>query len=68
MSAYGILLPGKENLSYSHFFRLGAGCLTANSVCDEYSLNTQNHSSRIKAASEPRERVTGKLAANAEAA
>ncbi len=68
LSAYGILLPGKENLSYSHFFRLDAGCLTANSVCDEYSLNTQNHSSRIKAASEPRERVTGKLAANAEAA
>lgn len=68
LSAYGILLPGKENLSYSHFFRLDAGCLTANSVCDEYSLNTQNHSSRIKAASEPRERMTGELAANAEAA
>ncbi|ECG8591092.1 hypothetical protein FNI11_15300 [Salmonella enterica subsp. salamae] len=52
LSAYGILLPGKENLSYSHFFRLDAGRFTANGVCDEYSLNTQHHSGRVRAVSE----------------
>ncbi len=49
----------KENLCIPTF-RLDAGCNGEQRLRRIFALNTQNHSSRIKAASgEPRERVTG---------
>ncbi len=60
--------PVKKKLILFPLFPSGRGLLTANSVCDEYSLNTIKSFAASKRQVARNACVTGKLAANAEAA